>query len=202
MEIRFLDPRAIGYNSEGASCRDDYMYDNKPWHNAIGHYDELHNELFELSMSFDDSPTPHVRVNFVQGNPYQKAYKVVDATARRLSMREVSSLGGMEAYFSQVMNSVYDLENPDSPYLKEDPFWLIRFVFMMGTHFTAMPPFHFISEMDGTLIDNYHSQRRPVAIYCEGIKWLNWALEMLEGKRSEFLGLQVPALKHMAAEAM
>ncbi len=158
--------------------------------------------MFELSLSFDGASTPHVRVNFVQGNPYQKAYKVVDAAARRLSLREVSSVQGMESYFAEVMTRVYELDNPDSPYLKEDPYWLIRFVFMMGTHFTAMPPFHFMSEMDGTLIDNPQAQRRPVAIYCEGIKWLNWALEMLEGKRSEFLGLQVPALKYMAAEAM
>lgn len=201
MEIRFLDPRAIGYNSDGATCRDDAMYDNKPWHNAIGHYDELHNELFDLSLTLEGA-TPSVRVNFAEGNPFQKAYNVVDAAARRLSQREIHSANGMEAYFSQVMSTVYDLDNPDSRYVKEDPYWLIRFVFMMGTHFTAMPPFHFVSEMDGTLIDNYHTQRRPVAIYCEGIKWLNWALEMLEGTRSEFLGIQVPALKYMAAEAI
>jgi hypothetical protein len=48
--------------------------------------------------------------------------------------------------------------------------------------------------LDGALVDDYAIQRRPVAIYCEGVKWLNWALEMLEGKRTEFLGLPVPQL--------
>jgi hypothetical protein len=35
-------------------------------------------------------------------------------------------------------------------------------------------------------------QKRPVALYAEGIKWLNWAVEMLEGKKTEFHGVQVP----------
>jgi hypothetical protein len=30
-----------------------------------------------------------------------------------------------------------------------------------------------------------------VALYAEGIKWLNWAVEMLEGKKTEFHGVQV-----------
>ena len=34
-------------------------------------------------------------------------------------------------------------------------------------------------------------QKRPVALYAEGIKWLNWAVEMLEGKKTEFHGVQV-----------
>ncbi|MGE2624507.1 hypothetical protein ACQH8C_25560, partial [Escherichia coli] len=51
LELRFLDPRAIGFQTEGAECRDDYMYDNKPWHNSIGHYDEIHNELLTLEMT-------------------------------------------------------------------------------------------------------------------------------------------------------
>ncbi|WP_264812783.1 hypothetical protein, partial [Gluconacetobacter sacchari] len=67
-----------------------------------------------------------------------------------------------------------------------------RFVFMMGAHFTAMPPFHFQMELDGSLVDSYLVQRRPVAIFCEGIRWLNWSLEMLEGKRRKFLGVPVP----------
>lgn len=103
---------------------------------------------------------------------------------------------GIEDYFRSVMAEVYGLDDPDSPYLQDDPFWLIRFVFMMGTHFTAMPPFHFQSELDGTLTDTYQTQRRPVAIYCEGIKWMNWALEMLGGTRTEFLGIQAPPLPY------
>ena len=91
------------------------------------------------------------------------------------------------------------LDDPDSPYLRDDPYWLVRFVFMMGQHFTAMPPFHFQKELDGTLVDTYQTQRRPVAIYCEGVKWLNWALQMLEGDRTEFLGLAVPPLPTWAS---
>lgn len=46
-------------------------------------------------------------------------------------------------------------------------------------------------------MDTYQTQRRPVAIYCEGIKWLNWSLQMLEGNRAEFLGLPVPPLPYL-----
>lgn len=168
--LRFLDPRAIGFRSEGRYTSDDPMYDNKPWHNSIGHYDEIHHEQFTLRVQLD-GPAPRVDIEFTEDNPYQRAYR------------------GIEDYFRPVMTEVYGLDDPDSPHLRDDPFWLTRFVFMMGTHFTAMPPFHFQSEMDGTLTDTYQTQRRPVAIYCEGIKWLNWALEMLEGTRTEFLGI-------------
>jgi hypothetical protein len=169
--LRFLDPRAIGFKTAGAETRDDPMYDNKPWHNSIGHYDEIHLEHFALRVR--TGRTPHVDIDFVPGNPYQKAYR------------------GMADHFKQVMTAVYDLDNPASPFLRADPYWLVRFVFMMGTHFAAMPPFHFQAEIDGTLRDSYLAQRRPVAIYCEGIKWLNWALEMLDGTRTEFLGFPV-----------
>jgi hypothetical protein len=41
------------------------------------------------------------------------------------------------------------------------------------------------------MIDIAQHQKRPVALYAEGIKWLNWAVEMLEGKKTEFHGVQV-----------
>jgi hypothetical protein len=44
---------------------------------------------------------------------------------------------------------------------------------------------------DGLMIDNAQHQKRPLALYAEGIKWLNWAVEMLEGKKTEFHGVQV-----------
>jgi hypothetical protein len=44
---------------------------------------------------------------------------------------------------------------------------------------------------DGLMIDNAQHQKRPVALYAEDIKWLNWAVEMLEGKKTEFHGVQV-----------
>jgi len=90
------------------------------------------------------------------------------------------------------MYDAWDLGNPESEMNKNDPNWLIRFVFIMGAHFTAMPPFHFHKNEDGSMIDSYKCQRRPVAIYTEGIKWLNLALKMLEGKITEFYGVSVP----------
>jgi hypothetical protein len=192
--LRFLDPRAIGFRSEGGQTRDDPMYDNKPWHNSIGHYDEIHHEQFTLRVRLDGS-APRVDIEFADGNPYQRAYRVRDVAAHG-GRTDDTAPQGVEDYFRSVMTEVYGLDDPDSAYLRDDPFWLIRFVFMMGTHFTAMPPFHFHSELDGTLTDTYQSQRRPVAIYCEGIKWLNWALEMLAGTRTEFLGIQVPPLPY------
>jgi hypothetical protein len=41
----------------------------------------------------------------------------------------------------------------------------------------------FTKEADGLMIDNAQHQKRPLALYAEGIKWLNWAVEMLEGKK-------------------
>ncbi|MFE6172423.1 ACP S-malonyltransferase [Streptomyces sp. NPDC056464] len=194
--IRFLDPRAIGFKSEGKDTRDDAMYDNKPWHNSIGHYDEIHFEQFTLNVEAEEGHTPTVDIAFLPGNPYQRAYRVRDVIANGGTL-DTGAPQGMEDHFAGVMTAALGLDDPDSPYLRDDPYWLIRFVFMMGQHFTAMPPFHFQKELDGTLVDTYQTQRRPVAIYCEGIKWLNWALQMLEGARTEFLGLAVPPLPHL-----
>ncbi|WP_322044533.1 hypothetical protein [Paraburkholderia sp. J67] len=194
--IKFLDPRAIGFKSEGSNTRDDAMYDNKPWHNSLGHYDEIHYEYFKLQVWIEEGHAPKVTVSFKEQNPFQKAYRVSDLTEWGRTVDRTGPPQGMEDYFSKVMTSVFALENPDSPYLQDDPYWLIRFVFVMGTHFAAMPPFHFQTERDGTLNDTWQTQRRPIAIYCEGVKWLNWALDMLEGRRTEFLGVHVPALPY------
>ncbi|KAL7895860.1 hypothetical protein HDV64DRAFT_255856 [Trichoderma sp. TUCIM 5745] len=193
IDIRFLDPRAIGYESEGAETRDDSMYDNKPWHNSLGHYDEMHHERFEIAVRTGAKQTPDIQITYEPNNPYSRAYCVEDLTERGIDIATQPGGVGMEHHFAPVMRKLYDLDNPNSPRLAEDPHWLVRFVFMMGSHFTAMPPFHFQAELSGVLIDSPLVQRRPVAIYCEGIRWLNWALEMLEGKRTSFLGLDVPA---------
>ncbi|MDQ0537491.1 malonyl CoA-acyl carrier protein transacylase [Curtobacterium flaccumfaciens] len=176
--VMFLDPRAIGFRSDGGETRDDPMYDNKPWHNSIGHYDEMHYEQFDLAVDVADDGSPVVDVRFHDGNPYQVAY------------------AGMAKRFAPVMAAVYGADAHGMPVVPDDPYWLVRFVFTMGTHFTAMPPFHFLSEVDGTLVDSPLSQRRPIAIYVEGLKWLNWAVEMLEGSRTEFLGIPMPALPY------
>ncbi|MEU8774528.1 ACP S-malonyltransferase [Streptomyces sp. NPDC048606] len=195
--IQFLDPRAIGFKTDGADTRDDSMYDNKPWHNSIGHYDEIHFERFRLRVRTGRGRAPNVEIEFDEGNPYADAYRVRDVTASGEQIDTTAEPRGMEDWFAPVMTAVYGLDDPMSRNVREDPYWLIRFVFMMGSHFTAMPPFHFQAELDGTLTDTYQTQRRPVAIYCEGIKWLNWALEMLEGDRDEFLGLTVPPLPYV-----
>ncbi|MFJ7216669.1 ACP S-malonyltransferase [Amycolatopsis sp. NPDC098790] len=193
--IRFLDPRAIGFKSDGAETRDDPMYDNKPWHNSIGHYDEIHFEQFAMTVDAGAGRTPSVDIAFSAGNPYQRAYRVRDVTAGGGRVDPVAPQG-MEDFFAPVMTAALRLDDPESPYLRDDPYWLIRFVFLMGQHFTAMPPFHFQKELDGTLVDSHRTQRRPVAIYCQGVKWLNWALELLEGSRTEFLGIAAPAVPH------
>lgn len=189
IDLRFLDPRAIGYESEGKECRDDYMYDNKPWHNSLGHYDEIHNELFDIHIGKNKENGLKINIDFHSENPFQSAYKVQDITEKRIKLSDVPELNGIEHHFSNIMGEIY---HHNSDYVKNDPFWLIRFVFIMGTHFAAMPPFHFKMEEDGTIIDSYEVQKRPLAIYCEGIKWLNWCLQMLDGTREEFLGIQVP----------
>ncbi|MBF0522588.1 MAG: ACP S-malonyltransferase, partial [Candidatus Omnitrophica bacterium] len=182
--LKFLDPRAIGFHENGIDTgADDPMYDNKPWHNSMGHYDLMHGEHFDLVV--DNLPDGlHVRINFHENTLYTESYK------------------GIEGYFKQVMTEAWGLDHADSEFLKTDPYWLIRFCFMMGTHFTAMPPFHFSTGLDGKLIDTYAHQRRPVAIYSEGIMWLNLALEMLEGKRTEFNGFEVPKLPYTPDKAM
>lgn len=202
IQLRFLDPRAIGFQSDGANSRDDYMYDNKPWHNSIGHYDEYHNDLFTLTININAQKIPIIDIRFSENNVYQRAYGIADCAMDDINPLNDPTNIGMEKYFSHVMNTLYDNTNPDSIYLRDDPYWLVRFVFMMGTHFAAMPPFHFISEFDGTIKDSIDTQSRPVAIYCEGIKWLNWTLEILQGKRDHFLGVNVPPIKKIVEEAI
>lgn len=189
--LKFLDPRAIGFRTEGAETLDDPMYDNKPWHNSIGHYDEIHNEYFDLELSNTTESTPSISIRFHEDNPYRQTYQVRDVIEHGQTVSP-DHPAGIEDYFAKVMNTVYTQdERTKVQYGLDDPNWITRFVFIMGTHFAAMPPFHFASEIDGNLIDSPEVQRRPLAIYAEGIKWLNWALEMLEGTRTEFLGVPV-----------
>ena len=179
--IKFLDPRAIGFHENGVdSGADDPMYDNKPWHNSLGQYDVIHSELFDLKVNNNDDGLsidviPH------DNHSYSSSYE------------------GIENFFKSVMYDAWDLDNPESDMNKNDPNWIIRFAFVMGTHFTAMPPFHFHTNDDGTMLDSYQHQRRPVAIYAEGIKWLNLAFRMLEGRVSAFYGVPVPSFNSKQA---
>lgn len=172
LEISFLDPRAIGFHENGVDTgSDDYMYDNKPWHNSIGNYDKIHGEHFELAYEFRN--VPRLIVAFHENSPYETSYR------------------GIEEHFKEVMTAAWNLNHPESEIIKDDPNWLIRFTFLMGTHFMAMPPFHFSKNKDGVLLDDVYNQRRPLAIYAEGIKWLNLALDMLEGKVEHLYGVPV-----------
>jgi hypothetical protein len=47
--------------------------------------------------------------------------------------------------------------------------------------------------------DEYEPQKRAIAVYCEGITWLNIALDMLTGKQKELHGIPVPALQNLQA---
>jgi hypothetical protein len=203
LQIRFLDPRAIGFHEHGEDTgADDPMYDNKPWHNSLGNYDMIHGEHFDL-VYLEQEDRPHLSVMFHKDTPYQMSYERIDA------------------YFAEAMRTAWKYDDPTSDVSQNDPYWLIRFVFLMGTHFMAMPPFHFSRTRDetadaerpvpqptmsrtiaisrrwveeGTLIDDPQHQRRPLAIYAEGIKWLNLTLDMLEGKTTSFLGVPVPKI--------
>jgi hypothetical protein len=170
----FLDPRAIGFHENGVDTgADDPMYDNKPWHNSLGHYDQIHGEHFGLDYRMLDG-IPALRIGFHDHSPYNASYHDIGR------------------HFAEVMATSW----PEDPKLPDahDPFWIIRFAFVMGTHFMAMPPFHFSRTENGELIDDPQRQRRPLAIYAEGIEWLNLALEMLEGRHREYLGVQVPSI--------
>ncbi|WP_126453224.1 hypothetical protein [Sulfuriflexus mobilis] len=176
LEVKFLDPRAIGFHEEGIDTGlDDPMYDNKPWHNSLGNYDKIHGEHFDLTFELHEG-VPKIDINFHDEHPYVQSYD------------------GIDEYFADAITAAWDLHNPESDVLKNDPYWLFRFVFVMGTHFMAMPPYHFGKTKEGELLDSVDHQKRPLAVYAEGIKWLNLALDMLEGKIDNVWGIPVPRL--------
>lgn len=176
LELRFLDPRAIGFHEDGVDTgADDPMYDNKPWHNSLGHYDQIHGEHFDLDYRMLDG-IPALRIALHHGSPYTASYHDIGR------------------HFAEVMTTAWQPDDADPRVAHDDPFWIIRFAFVMGTHFMAMPPFHFSKTEDGELIDDPQRQRRPLALYAEGIEWLNLALEMLEGRQREYLGVPVPSI--------
>jgi hypothetical protein len=204
LQIRFLDPRAIGFHEHGEDTgADDPMYDNKPWHNSLGSYDMIHAEHFDLRYAAPQGGIPSLDVTFHQRNPYAVPYK------------------GIEEYLAEAMRAAWKLDDPKSDVCQNDPYWVIRFVFLMGTHFMAMPPFHFSRTQaededsldavqptmsrtislsrrwvkEGILIDDAQRQKRPLALYAEGLKWLNLTLDMLEGKITTFLGVSVPQIR-------
>lgn len=180
VHLKFFDPRAIGFSVNGKDTgADDLMYDlTKPWHNSLGHYDMIHARELYLNIETDDDSVPSFTINFSDSSPYAFSY------------------ADMQRHFKDVMTESLNLDDPNSEFLKEDPYWIIRFAFVMGTHFAAMPPFHIAQTQSGDVVDEIGSQQTPLALYAEGVQWLNLALEMLEGRRSEYLGIAVPELPY------
>jgi len=171
IKLKFLDPRAIGFRTVGKNTVDDYMYDNKPLHNSLGNYDVIHNEYFDLFMNFKKN-IPNIEIHHFENHPFKKSYC------------------GVENFFGFIMEGGWNVNSKEA--LRQDPYWLIRFAFVMGTHFAAMSPFHFHKNEQGVLMDNYICQKRPISIYCEGVKWLNHALRMLNKELDTFYGVTVP----------
>lgn len=178
--LAFLDPRSIGHNSVGRHTRDDRMYDNKPIHNTIGNYDVIHGEHFSLTVD-RKGETPSITVVPDPAHPYIRSYKGLQETG----------------YFKYVMNA-WGVDS--EAFKQDDPNWVLRFAFTMGTHFAAMPPFHFTRDESGLAPESYEAQKRAVAIYCEGIKWLTLARDIVRGSRSELFGVPVGDLQASARQ--
>lgn len=178
--LAFLDPRSIGHNSVGRDTRDDRMYDNKPIHNTIGQYDVIHGEYFSIAVD-PTIPTPAVTITPEDGHPYMTSYQ---------GLAESN-------YFKYVMDA-WGVD--DESFKRDDPNWVLRFAFMMGTHFAAMPPFHFTRDESGEVPESHEAQKRAVAIYCEGIKWLTMARDIIQGGRKELFGVPVGELQPSARQ--
>jgi hypothetical protein len=145
--LMFLDPRGIGWGTTGADVVDDYLYDLKIWHNSLGNYDVLANGHYQVRLSHVGT---HLDVRIDRGpNPFDLSYE------------------GIGDYFSSVIGRTL------GDVTRTDPGWFERFLFVMGTHFLAMLPFHVHRRADGTIPDTVPQQRRVVALYCEGLWWLN-----------------------------
>jgi hypothetical protein len=159
MGLRLLDPRAIGVESEGSTTVDDPIYDFKFWHNSLAHYDLLHGEHFAITVE-QRRGVPYVNLAPARPNPYEISYAGLATWFTHVFERGLSSgLAGLSA---------------------EDPHWVPRFALLMGTHICGMTPFHFSRGIDGGVVDDWRVQRRPVALYCEGIWWLNLAIAVAE----------------------
>jgi hypothetical protein len=115
--IRFLDPRAIGFASAGANVVDDYMYDNKALHNSLGNYDVIHAEHFRIHVATAQGE-PHITIVQNEQHPFRKPYRAIDQ------------------YFPSIMEG-WGISDP--AFLRDDPYWLVRFALIMGTHLLPCP---------------------------------------------------------------
>lgn len=146
-QIRFLDPRGVGVLIDGHVV-DDPLYDWKFWHNSLGHYDALFEGRFELTGAADGEVL--LRHSDPLGVRTWRA-------AHQLFGRDPLVTGDFDPIF-----------------LGQHVFQ--RFLFLMGSHFVAMMPFHL----------NRHNQEGRCAadlMYLEALFWLNLCLNSI---RSDF----------------
>jgi hypothetical protein len=98
----------------------------------------------------------------------------------------------IEKYFAYVMEG-WGVSSEE--FAERDPNWVLRFAFMMGSHFAAMPPFHFRKDAEGLTPEDIQMQKRAIAIYCKGIMWLNKAQDMIEEQEQRLYGFSAGELQ-------
>jgi hypothetical protein len=150
--IRFIDPRGIGPTSEAGVVVDDPLYDWKYWHNSVGHYDLIYSGQFRLSVITAADKVPHVTIASAVNNAYGHAYNGIEAS--------------FEEVVSATAGSGQTLEN------RYGHTWRLRFLFLMGSHFSAMLPWHL---RRNTTHDSVGAT--TLAMYCESVRWLNASLD-------------------------
>jgi hypothetical protein len=155
--IRFIDPRGIGPERRDGLVVDDPLYDWKYWHNSVGHYDSIYGGFYSLASASAGRQPLEIVLASTDGNPLTAAYS------------------HLPARFLEVVGQPGHLDG-DLIRLYGDS-WELRFLFLMGSHFAAMLPFH--------LDPNSSDEDAPiVAMYCESVRWLNACLNNWVGAES------------------
>lgn len=153
--LRFIDPRGIGPARNQGVVVDDPVYDWKYWHNTVGHYDAMFSGNFWMSVE-----TASSSLHFQLGHRRPPA---VEMSSRRLAA----------AFRSVVAHAA-----PPGVALSDryGEHWELRFLFLMGSHFAAMTPFHLNRSHQLSPIGDHNSwmsSSATLAMYCESARWLN-----------------------------
>lgn len=160
IELRFVDPRAVGVRTAGATVVDDYLYDAKMWHNSLGRYDAVHGDHAAVRVEADGTGVAVTTLR--EPTPYDESY------------------AGIDRYLLPAMRDAVAAQERASGFRDAD--WEARFAFLMGTHFCAMVPFHFALDDRRAISGGPSAQPRPLALFCEGLAWLNATLDVLDGR--------------------
>ena len=154
--IKLLDPRGIGPAWSRGMLVDDPLYDWKYWHNSLAHYDMIYSGQLQIAMGTAVDDVPWVTIASRDDLAYEKTYRHIAA-----SFEEVISVA---AGTGQTLENRYGRA------------WRLRFLFLMGSHFAAMLPFHLhrnpTRDVAGASV---------LAMYCESVRWLNAALDYWNG---------------------